>query len=72
MNLAVDKDSRKAGAKRKTSWDKEREYKRLDFSKIQFEKEELSTEESLEEIIPIKWSQAVLNGERKVLIKKQS
>ena len=48
--------SRKAGAKMKTSWDKEREYKRLDFSKIQFEKEELSTEESLEEIIPIKWS----------------
>ena len=45
MNLAVDKYSRKAGAKMKTSWDKEREYKRLDFSKIQFEKEELSTEE---------------------------
>ena len=38
MNLAVDKYSRKAGAKMKTSWDKEREYKRLDFSKIQLKR----------------------------------
>lgn len=49
-----------------------KDYKRLSFSNIIFDNELISTEDSLKDIIPIHWSNDVLNGIKKVIIKKQS
>lgn len=48
-----------------------KDYKRLDFSKIKFNSEPMTTEESLEDIDPIHWSDDVLNGKRKAVVKRQ-
>lgn len=46
-------------------------YKRIDFSKIAFDSEPMTTEDSLEDVIPINWSDDVLEGKKKAVIKKQ-
>lgn len=40
----------------------QKEYKRLDLSKINFKNTIISTEEALKDIVPIAWSDDVLNG----------
>ena len=49
----------------------QKKYKRLDFSKINFDDEQISTEDSLEDVTPIHWSDDVLNGKRMAVIKRQ-
>ena len=46
-------------------------YRRLDMSKLKFSDKTMSMEESLKDIIPIHWSDDVLNGKKKVIISKQ-
>ena len=46
-------------------------YRRLDMSKLKFSDKTMSMEESLKDIIPIRWSDDVLNGKKKVIISKQ-
>lgn len=47
-------------------------YRRLDFGKIRNRNTKIvSSEEALKDIKPIEWSEDVLNGKRKVTIKKQ-
>ncbi|WP_165920870.1 hypothetical protein [Muricomes intestini] len=48
------------------------EYKRLDFSKLNFDPTPISTEESLRDITPIKWSKDVLSGKRKITLHKKN
>ena len=44
---------------------------KLDMDKVAKRKhEEMSTEEALKDIVPIDWAEDVLNGERKITIKK--
>jgi len=45
-------------------------YRRLDFSKLKFRDKTVTSEEALQDVIPIKWSEKVLNGDRKVIISK--
>ncbi len=46
--------------------------RRLDFSKISNRNTKIvSSEEALKDVKPIEWSEDVLNGKRKVTIKKQ-
>ena len=47
------------------------DYRRLDMSKLKFSDKTMSMEESLKDIIPIHWSDDVLNGKKKVIISKQ-
>ena len=44
------------------------DYRRLDFSKIIFDNEPMSTEDSLKDVIPIHWSDDVLNGIKEAII----
>ena len=44
-------------------------YKRLDFSKLKHSDEKLSSEDTLKEIEPIQWSEDVLSGKKKVVIR---
>ncbi len=47
-------------------------YRRLDFSKISSRNTKVvSSEEALKDVKPIEWSEDVLNGKRKVTIKKK-
>lgn len=46
------------------------DYKRLNFSSLKFSDKTKSLSEALENTSPINWSQDILNGERKVCIKK--
>lgn len=45
-------------------------YKRLDFSKLNFSDKVVTAEEALQDVIPFKWSKDVLQGNKKVIIKK--
>lgn len=45
-------------------------HKRLDFSKINFSKKEITTEEALKDVSPIPWTNDVLKGNKKVIVKK--
>lgn len=48
------------------------EYRILYMSKLKSRKKNtMSTEESLKDIIPINWNDEVLNGKKKVIIRKQ-
>ena len=47
------------------------EYKRLDFSKLNFNNTPLSTEESLRDISPINWTKEILSGKKKVTLHKK-
>jgi hemin uptake protein HemP len=47
-----------------------REYKRLDFSKLNFSDKDITTEEALRDVVPFLWSEEVLQEEKKVIIKK--
>lgn len=47
------------------------QYKRLDFSKLNFNPNPISTEKSLRDVTPIKWSKEILSGERKVTFHKK-
>ncbi len=51
--------------------DERKSYHRLDMSKLKFSDQPISMEESLKDIIPIPWSEDVLNGKKKVVISKQ-
>ena len=51
--------------------DERKSYRRLDMSKLKFADQPISMEESLKDIIPIPWSDDVLNGKKKVVISKQ-
>ncbi len=51
--------------------DERKSYRRLDMSKLKFSDQPISMEESLKDIIPIPWSDDVLNGKKKVVISKQ-
>lgn len=47
------------------------QYKRLDFNKIKnITNENISSEEALKDIVPIQWSEDILSGKKKVIIKK--
>lgn len=47
-------------------------YRRLDFSKISSRNTKVvSSEEALKDVIPVEWSEDILNGKRKVTIKKK-
>ena len=47
-------------------------YRRLDFSKISSRNTKVvSSEEALKDVKPIEWSEDVLNGKRKVTVKKK-
>ncbi|MFR8346869.1 hypothetical protein [Mediterraneibacter gnavus] len=47
-------------------------YRRIDFGKIRNRNTKIvSSEEALKDVKPIEWSEDVLNGKRKVTIKKQ-
>lgn len=47
-------------------------YRRIDFGKIRNRNRKIvSSEEALKDVKPIEWSEDVLNGKRKVTIKKQ-
>lgn len=50
-------------------WDKEE--RRLDFTKIKIVQSNKTTKEALTDVIPIKWSDDVLNGKRKAIISKE-
>lgn len=46
------------------------EYRRLDFSKLNFSNNIISTEEALKDVTPIQWPEDVLNGVKKINITK--
>jgi len=46
------------------------EYKRLDFSKLNFSDIVVTAEEALRDVNPFKWSDDVLQGKNKVIIQK--
>lgn len=47
------------------------QYKRLDFNKIKnITNKNISSEEALKDIVPIQWSEDILSGKKKVIIKK--
>jgi len=46
------------------------EYKRLDFSKLNFSDIVVTAEEALRDVNPFKWSDDVLLGKKKVIIQK--
>ena len=46
----------------------DREYKKLDFSKITFCETPISSKEALKEVEPMHWSKEVLEGKKKVII----
>ena len=47
-------------------------YRRLDFSKISSRNTKVvSSEEALKDVTPVEWSEDILNGKRKVTIKKK-
>ena len=47
------------------------QYRKLDMSKLKFrEHSTISTEEALKDVTPIKWSQEVLDGKKKVFINR--
>jgi len=46
------------------------EYKRLDFSKLNFSDKVVTAEEALRDVNPFKWSDDVLLGKKKVIIQK--
>ena len=50
--------------------DNAKEYRRLDFSKLKFSENIISTEEALKDITPIQWSDEILSGRKKVTITK--
>lgn len=47
------------------------EYKKVDIFSLKFHDEIMSFEEALKDETPIEWSEDVLSGKRKVIIKKQ-
>lgn len=47
------------------------EYKRLNFSTLNFSDKEISSEEALKDVTPVTWAKEVLSGEREVIIKKK-
>ena len=48
-------------------------YRRLDFSKISSRNTKVvSSEEALKDVTPVEWSEDILNGKRKVTVKKNS
>lgn len=46
-------------------------YKRLDFSTLNFSDKAMTSEAALKNVTPMQWSEEVLNGDKKVIIKKQ-
>ena len=47
-------------------------YRRLDFSKISSRNTKVvSSEEALKDVTPVEWSEDILNGKRKVTVKKK-
>jgi len=46
------------------------EYRRLDFSKLNFSEKVVTSNEALRDVIPINWSDDVLQGKKQVVIKK--
>lgn len=47
-------------------------YRSLDFSKLLFSDKKISSKEALKDVIPMKWSDDVRNGVRKVTISTSS
>ena len=45
-------------------------YKRLEFSKLNFSDKVVTAEEALRDVTPFKWTEDVLQGKKKVIIKK--
>lgn len=45
-------------------------YRRLDFSKLSFSDKIVTTEEALRDVVPFKWADDVLQGKKKVIVKK--
>lgn len=45
-------------------------YKKLNLNKLNFSSEEMSMKEALSDVIPIQWSEDVLQGKRNVIIRK--
>jgi hypothetical protein len=45
-------------------------YRHLDFSKLNFSDKVVTSKEALQDVIPIKWSDDVLQGKKQVIIKK--
>lgn len=58
-------NSRKEGAKMAISAS---EVRSIDFSKLTFAKEPLSTAKSLKDVVPIQWSEGVRNGKDKATV----
>lgn len=46
-------------------------YKRLNLDSLRFSDKVMSSKEALKDVTPIEWSDEVISGERKVIIKKQ-
>ena len=46
------------------------EYRRLDFSAIQFKNNPTPSEEALRDVEPMNWSQDVMSGKKKIVISK--
>lgn len=57
-------DSMNAVAEERTA------YKRLNFSTLKFTDKNIN-QDSIEDIIPIKWSKEVLSGKKQIVIKKR-
>lgn len=49
---------------------KHEQYKKLDFSKLVFSNETISTEEALRDITPFPWNKDILDGKRKAIVKR--
>ncbi len=70
-NKNDDIKTEKEGKDMEAVLDERKGYRRLDMSKLKFSDQPISMEESLKDIIPIPWSDDVLNGKKKVVISKQ-
>lgn len=70
-NKIYDKENKKEDNDMEAVLNDRSDYRRLDMSKLKFSDKPMSMEESLKEIIPIHWSDDVLNGKKKVIISKQ-
>lgn len=70
-NKNSDTETKKEDSDMEAVLDERKSYRRLDMSKLKFSDQPVSMEESLKDIIPIPWSDDVLNGKKKVVISKQ-